>query len=405
MDNSKLTYEQFHKILRQERLPAAIINMDALDLNCEKIFEPVRPTGKMLRIASKSIRSIPLLRYIMEKDRQLCRGLMCFSVEEAAFCAEQGFDDLLVAYPSVQPSDMKLLGELTAAGKRVMLMADSELHLDAIAAAGRRAKTTCLAVIDIDVSYRPLGGKVHMGVRRSPVRSGERAAELARYSKKKKGLRIVGAMGYEAQIAGLTDDNPFTRKLNPIKKAIRKISVSDVAARRKAATEAMVAEGVKLELVNGGGTGSIYSTTVDDVVTEVTAGSGFFCSHLFSYYNDVKLLPAAFFALQVVRISDPGLVTCHGGGYIASGETGPDRQPIVHLPQDCTLIGLEGGGEVQTPIVLGKSAPELSPGDPVIMRHAKAGELCERFNELILISKGKISDRVPTYRGQGKCFL
>jgi D-serine deaminase-like pyridoxal phosphate-dependent protein len=39
------------------------------------------------------------------------------------------------------------------------------------------------------------------------------------------------------------------------------------------------------------------------------------------------------------------------------------------------------------------------------MRHAKAGELCERFTTLFLVSGERIVDEVPTYRGEGRCFL
>jgi D-serine deaminase-like pyridoxal phosphate-dependent protein len=48
---------------------------------------------------------------------------------------------------------------------------------------------------------------------------------------------------------------------------------------------------------------------------------------------------------------------------------------------------------------------KLNVGDPVIFRHAKAGELCERFSELLLIRGNTIEARVPTYRGQGCCFV
>jgi D-serine deaminase-like pyridoxal phosphate-dependent protein len=66
---------------------------------------------------------------------------------------------------------------------------------------------------------------------------------------------------------------------------------------------------------------------------------------------------------------------------------------------------LEGAGEVQTPLVLAKNSPRIELGDPIFFQHAKAGELCERFNELILIQGNKIVDRVKTYRGEGFAFL
>jgi D-serine deaminase-like pyridoxal phosphate-dependent protein len=39
------------------------------------------------------------------------------------------------------------------------------------------------------------------------------------------------------------------------------------------------------------------------------------------------------------------------------------------------------------------------------MRHSKAGELCERFNHLVLLEDGEVVDEVTTYRGDGQCFL
>jgi D-serine deaminase-like pyridoxal phosphate-dependent protein len=74
------------------------------------------------------------------------------------------------------------------------------------------------------------------------------------------------------------------------------------------------------------------------------------------------------------------------------------------LPEGARLLDQEGAGEVQTPVAY--AGPEkLSYGDPIFMRHAKAGELCERFNSLLLVSGGAVVDEVPTYRGEGLCFL
>ena len=93
-----------------------------------------------------------------------------------------------------------------------------------------------------------------------------------------------------------------------------------------------------------------------------------------------------------------------GGGWIASGEASPSRQPLPWLPGGLRLIGTEGAGEVQTPVV-GPAAAGLRIGDRVWFRHAKAGELCEHVNELHLVDGESIVDTVPTYRGEGKLFL
>jgi D-serine deaminase-like pyridoxal phosphate-dependent protein len=64
----------------------------------------------------------------------------------------------------------------------------------------------------------------------------------------------------------------------------------------------------------------------------------------------------------------------------------------------------EGAGEVQTPVI-GAAAAALRIGDRVYLRHAKAGELCERFERLYLVSGGRVVDEVPTYRGEGRTEL
>ena len=59
---------------------------------------------------------------------------------------------------------------------------------------------------------------------------------------------------------------------------------------------------------------------------------------------------------------------------------------------------------MQTPLA-GKAAAGLRVGDRVWFRHAKAGELCERFDVVHLVRGEQIVDTVPTYRGEGKTFL
>ena len=82
---------------------------------------------------------------------------------------QNGFDDIIVAYPSVQASDMDLLVKAAADGGKIIAMADSLKHLEAMDAAGHAAGVELSACLDIDMSYRPLGlGAAHIGVRRSP---------------------------------------------------------------------------------------------------------------------------------------------------------------------------------------------------------------------------------------------
>lgn len=182
------------------------------------------------------------------------------------------------------------------------------------------------------------------------------------------------------------------------------LSRSRVAAARAQAGAALRAAGHDIVIVNGGGTGSLAWAASETALTELTAGSGYLESQLFSYYRDLALVPAAYFALQAERRPAPGIVTCLGGGYVGSGQAGADRLPRPSLPPGAWLLALEGAAEVQTPVVLPPGV-DVSLGAPILFRHAEAGELAEHFNSYALVRGDRIVERAPTYRGLGQCFL
>ena len=185
--------------------------------------------------------------------------------------------------------------------------------------------------------------------------------------------------------------------------AMQRASGRELAARR-AAVVAAVREVAPLRFVNGGGTGSVERTAAEPAVTEVAAGSGLYGPTLFDAYRAFTPRPAALFALPVVRRPAPGIATVLGGGYPASGGAGADRLVRPVLPAGLRLDRREGAGEVQTPL-LGEAAGALRVGDRVWFRHAKAGELCERFNELHLVAGRRGRGHRPDLPRRGKAFL
>jgi D-serine deaminase-like pyridoxal phosphate-dependent protein len=327
---------------------------------------------------------------------------MCYSPAEAAWLASLGFDDLLVAYPSVEPGDLRAVAGQLRAGRTIALMVDSAVQVQRIAALARAEGVVQPLAIDLDMSSDFPG--LRFGVFRSPVDGPAAAVALATEIARHPSLRLDGLMGYESQIAGLMDEVPGQRAKNAVIRLLKRRSIPEITERRRATVAALAAAGHALRFVNGGGTGSVESTRADDSVTELAAGSGLYMPTLFDHYRAFRGRPAAGFALAVTRAPASGVVTCAGGGYPASGPGGADRMPRPWLPAGCTLVATEGAGEVQTPVRV-PAGVALAPGDPLLFRHAKAGELCERFNELLLIEGGAVVDKVATYRGDGKCFL
>jgi D-serine deaminase-like pyridoxal phosphate-dependent protein len=392
------TYEELERIFEGVDAPFAFVDLDALWSNAGEMVGRAR--GTPIRVASKSVRCRTLLRRILEDDA--FRGLMTFTLPESLWLHEHGFDDLLLAYPTADRAALAVLRRVEDDGAPI-LMVDSVEHLDLIESAAGGGARPIRVCIEVDLSWWPLGGRVKIGVKRSPVRTPRQAQELAREIVSRPGLELAALMGYEAHIAGLVD-RPLGKRLHePVIRFIKGRSAAEIAERR-AAVVAAVREVAPVPIVNGGGTGSLHTTTREEAVTEITAGSGFYAPTLFDRYSSFRLTPAAMFAMPVSRRPSPSVATLLGGGYPASGAAGRDRLPSPHLPRGLRVDPLEGAGEVQTP-VLGSAAASLRVGANVYLRHAKAGELCERFNTLYLVSGGEIVDQVPTYRGEGRCEL
>ena len=393
-------YAYYRELFKGRPKPFAFVDLDHFDGNVRTILD--RAGGMPVRVASKSLRCVALLKRIFAASSQY-RGVMAFTAHEAVFLSRQGLDDILVAYPVSGEVECSGVCEALRTGKAIILMADSSEHIEHLDAIGARAGVTFPVCIDVDMSSRYPG--LHFGVRRSGVRTPEDVLALWRCVQACAHVSLAGLMGYEAQIAGLPDRSPGHPVRSLVLRCLKRRSIGEVARRRAAVVEALREAGSTLRFVNGGGTGSVESTVQEaGVVTEVTAGSGFYSPWLFDYYTGFRHLPAAGFAIEITRRPAPDIYTCHGGGYVASGAAGPDKLPQPYLPAGAELLPMEGAGEVQTPIRYRGRVP-LGLGDPVFLRHSKAGELCERFKTLLLVSDGAIVDEVATYRGDGQCFM
>jgi D-serine deaminase-like pyridoxal phosphate-dependent protein len=393
------TYQYYNQIFKKEQLPLAYLDVNMLKENIEAIA--LRAGQKNIRIASKSVRCTWVLDFILKQNKQY-KGLMCFSGNEAIFLAQKGFDDLLLGYPIIDKNQIREICQLSKNGKKIALMVDLEAHLKLINDIAASENTIQNICIDIDMSSDILG--IHFGVNRSAIKNVDGAKKFIDKIEQYPNLKLKGIMGYEAQIAGVGDTNPTNGIKNIAIKFLKKKSIPEYTQRRKDILEYIKSKNITLDFVNAGGTGSMEWNKIEDGITEITVGSGFYAPALFDYYNNFKHLPAAGFAIPIVRNPDPNMYTCLGGGYIASGTVGIDKQPKPYLPIGVKLTENEGLGEVQTPFTYNGNEP-LEIGDSILFRHSKAGELCERFNELHLISNGKLIDKVKTYRGEGACFL
>ncbi len=391
---------RYDRAVAGRRAPLVVLDVPAYRANAADLV--LRAGGRPVRLATKSLRVRAVIEEVVRSPGY--DGLLAYSLPEALFLARAGSsDDIVVAYPTTDGAAIAELAADPAVAASVTLMVDCVEHLDLIvAAAGTTRSEPVRVALDVDASWRPLGeSRVHLGVRRSPVRTPAHAAALAREVVRRPALQLDGLMAYEAQIAGV-GDRPGSPVMGAAIRAMQARSAAELAERRAAVVAAVLAVS-PLRFVNGGGTGSLERTSAEPAVTEVSAGSGVFGPHLFDSYTAFRPRPAALFALPVVRRPAPGWVTLFAGGYHASGPGDAQRLPQVCLPEGLALAGTEGAGEVQTP-VQGRAADHLAIGELVWLRHAKAGELAERFTSYLLVDGDAVVGEVATYRGEGRTF-
>jgi D-serine deaminase-like pyridoxal phosphate-dependent protein len=396
------SHAQFEAIFEEVEAPFAFVDLDAMWSNSDAML--ARAGAKPIRVASKSLRCRGVIERVLGRDERYA-GLMTFTLPETLWLAENGFENLLLAYPTTDMSALEELALRSVASpeEAPIVMVDCAPHLDAIESVLGAGAAPVRVCIELDAGWWVLGGRIKVGPKRSPVHTVEQAVELAREIERRDKVELAALMSYEGQIAGVGDRPPGRRLRGAAIGAMQKRSAVELAERR-AAVVAAIREFAELPIVNGGGTGSLELTGAEDAVTEIAAGSGFYAPTLFDTYSRFSLTPAAGYVLPIVRKPNAGVATALGGGYLASGTGDAARVPSPWLPPGLSLDPEEGAGEVQTPLS-GAAARNLDVGDRVYMRHAKAGELCERFDSLHLVEGNEIVDVVPTYRGEGQTFL
>ena len=152
--------------------PLAVLDLDALEANAAELER--RASGTPIRLASKSVRVREIVDRVLARPGW--RGVMSYALAEALWLVEHGHDDVFVAYPDLGRAALARLAADETALQRITLAIDSVEHVAALADRVPGGAPLRVAV-DVDASLRL--GPVHLGVRRSPVRTPAQAAAVA----------------------------------------------------------------------------------------------------------------------------------------------------------------------------------------------------------------------------------
>ena len=292
---------------------------------------------------------------------------MTFTLPETLWLAEQGFEDLLLAYPTADAGALEELALRSAANpeRAPIVMVDCAEHLDLIESVLGAAAAPVRVCIDLDASWWALGGRIKVGAEAlaGPHASSRRWRWPARSSERPQ-IELAALMAYEGQIAGVGDRPPGRRLRGAAIRFMQRRSAAELAERRGGDRRRDRASSPSCEIVNGGGTGSLELTAAEEAVTEVTAGSGFYAPALFDHYSRFTPHPG-----RRLRAADRAQAGARGGDRARRRlpRLGRRRRRRACPPPGCPpglqLDAEEGAGEVQTPL-LGAAAGELRDRRP-----------------------------------------
>ncbi len=406
--------EQLADLTASLEPPFAVVDLDAFDANAADLTRRTTPRASgraSIRVATKSVRSRPLIERAAAREGYA--GLLAFTLPEALWLARAGTgsdggdqtaaQDVVIGYPTTHREGLRRLAEDDEARSRITLMVDSVAHLDLVDDVVGRGHPTIKVCLDLDASLEVAGGRVHLGPWRSPTRTPDQAAALARAIVDRPGFELDGLMSYEGQIAGLGDDQDGSRVRRAAVRAMQRRSGAELADRRAevvarcarsrrcgSSTAAAPAASSRPRPSRSSPRSAPGPASTDPASSTTTATSG-------------RGRPPSSSSRSYVaprRASPPP--SAAGGS--RRDRPGTDRLPTIARPAGLRFNPQEGAGEVQTPL-LGAAAADLRLGDQVWMRHSKAGELCERVNELTWSPATRSSTSCATYRGEGHAFL
>ena len=289
--------------------PALIVDLDILEWNIGTMARHFAGTSSNLRPHFKTHKCPQIAKMQLEAG---AIGITCAKLGEAEVLVNNGVKDVLIANQVVGPLKIGRLCRLAGAAD-VKVAADDPTNVDELSRAASEAGATIGVLVELDI-----------GMNRCGVKDREAALRLAGRVVRAPGLEFRGLMGYEGHVVLNADEEGRRRGCV---EALAKLTDSAAYLR---------SNGVEVEIVSGGGTGTYLYTSQYPGITEVQAGSYVMMDHKYSTLG-LPFRNALFLLVSVVSNQrDGGCVTDAGLKALAS-EFG---MPSIRDRADLTLAAL-----------------------------------------------------------------
>jgi D-serine deaminase-like pyridoxal phosphate-dependent protein len=234
------------RVLTDLLTPAAIIDLDRMETNLDRLATYTKENGLALRPHTKTHKTPELAA---EQLRRGAVGVTCATLREAETMSAVA-DDILLAHPPVGPQKLARLIALPE-HVRVTVGFDSPEALRGLAQAARQHNRTIGVLVEIDA-----------GMHRVGIPDPQVAAQLARAVADEPALEWRGLMFYPGHIREHVDEQASAlRKLNETLQTFFR---------------ALEQQGLQPQLVSGGSTPAAFHSHRIDGLNEIRPGTYIF---------------------------------------------------------------------------------------------------------------------------------
>jgi 3-hydroxy-D-aspartate aldolase len=282
--------------------PALLIDLDVLEANITAMAALCAGKPQRLRPHAKTHKS-PIIAAMQRQAGAV--GICCAKISEAEALAGASINDVLITTPLVGAPKLNRLAAL-ASRVRVTTVVDDVEALTGLAEAAIRAGCTLDVLVEVDV-----------GQNRCGVRSPRAAADLADAIAHSRSLRFVGLQGYQGRLQSIVSDQE------------RSAAVGQAMQRLQQAAELVQARGHTIEILTGGGSGSVRFDLELGILQELQPGSYVFMD---ASYRKIRwdeqgssppFRPALTILGRVISRPGPERVVVDVGWKAASSDAGP----------------------------------------------------------------------------------
>jgi D-serine deaminase-like pyridoxal phosphate-dependent protein len=226
--------------------PILMIDLDLMESNIARMAEFFGSVGANLRPHTKTHKT-PIIAHKQINAGAI--GVTCAKLGEAEVMVNSGIKHILIANEIITPFKIEKLLCL-ARHAEIIVAVDNEENVEHLSNSAYNKGVNLKVLVEVDI-----------GMKRCGVAPGEPALKLANKVEKSKNLTFAGLMGYEGHTVTIPD---FSQRKYETEKSVNLlIETKDLIERN----------GLHVEIMSGGGTGTYNITGKYPEMTEIQAGS------------------------------------------------------------------------------------------------------------------------------------